>query len=211
MSSVAFVVIILIVTVIIWMIVFAVSLNHKERQDQGELEQQKAEIIAMIEEAISNKPTDRIIKESRVIERKEVFSYDVAPFTLSIETSQGLCVPVFQRYTKIPASKSFIWTTTKDNQSSIEIHIVQGENIKVNENRTLGKILVDGILLAPCGVPQIEVTFDIDANGILSVKSLDKNTGKEQKITITAFNGLSKNEIGKMQKEGDVHVPSVTT
>ena len=113
--------------------------------------------------------------------------------------------PLITRNTTIPTSKSQIFSTATDSQPSVEIHVLQGERPMANDNRTLGRFMLDGILPAPRGMPQVEVTFDIDANGILSVKALDKGTGKEQKITITVSSGLSKDEIEKMRKEGEVH------
>ncbi|MGP8080724.1 MAG: molecular chaperone DnaK [Dehalococcoidales bacterium] len=138
-------------------------------------------------------------------EVKEVLLLDVTPLTLGIETLGGVMTPLISRNTTIPTSKSQIFSTATDSQPSVEIHVLQGERQMANDNRTLGRFMLDGILPAPRGLPQIEVTFDIDANGILSVKALDKGTGKEQKITITVSSGLSKEEIEKMRKEGEVH------
>ncbi|HCP60146.1 MAG TPA: molecular chaperone DnaK, partial [Dehalococcoidia bacterium] len=109
-----------------------------------------------------------------------------------------------------PTSKSQIFSTAADNQPGVEIHVLQGERPMAADNRTLGRFMLDGILPAPRGVPQIEVTFDIDANGILSVKAHDKGTGREQKITITASSGLSKEEVEKMQREGEMHAAEDT-
>ncbi len=138
-------------------------------------------------------------------EVKEVLLLDVTPLTLGIETLGGVMTPLISRNTTIPTSKSQIFSTATDSQPSVEIHVLQGERQMANDNRTLGRFMLDGILPAPRGLPQIEVTFDIDANGILSVKALDKGTGKEQKITITVSSGLSKDEIEKMRKEGEAH------
>jgi molecular chaperone DnaK len=138
-------------------------------------------------------------------EVKEVLLLDVTPLTLGIETLGGVMTPLISRNTTIPTSKSQIFSTATDSQPSVEIHVMQGERQMANDNRTLGRFMLDGILPAPRGMPQVEVTFDIDANGILSVKALDKGTGKEQKITITVSSGLSKEEIEKMRKEGEVH------
>jgi len=138
-------------------------------------------------------------------EVKEVLLLDVTPLTLGIETLGGVMTPLISRNTTIPTSKSQVFSTATDSQPSVEIHVLQGERQMANDNRTLGRFMLDGILPAPRGLPQIEVTFDIDANGILSVKALDKGTGKEQKITITVSSGLSKEEIEKMRKEGEVH------
>jgi len=138
-------------------------------------------------------------------EVKEVLLLDVTPLTLGIETLGAVATPLIQRNTTIPTSKSQIFSTAADNQPSVEIHVLQGERPMAADNRTLGRFILDGILPAPRGVPQIEVTFDIDANGILNVKAMDKGTGREQKITITASSGLSKDEINKMQKDAEMH------
>jgi molecular chaperone DnaK len=138
-------------------------------------------------------------------EVKEVLLLDVTPLTLGIETLGAVATPLIQRNTTIPTSKSQIFSTAADNQPSVEIHVLQGERPMAADNRTLGRFILDGILPAPRGVPQIEVTFDIDANGILNVKAMDKGTGREQKITITASSGLSKEEIDKMQKDAETH------
>jgi molecular chaperone DnaK len=138
-------------------------------------------------------------------EVKEVLLLDVTPLTLGIETLGGVMTPLISRNTTIPTSKSQVFSTATDSQPSVEIHVLQGERQMANDNRTLGRFMLDGILPAPRGMPQVEVTFDIDANGILSVKALDKGTGKEQKITITVSSGLSKEEIEKMRKEGEAH------
>jgi len=143
-------------------------------------------------------------------EVKEVLLLDVTPLTLGIETLGGVMTPLITRNTTIPTSKSQIFSTATDSQPSVEIHVLQGERQMANDNRTLGRFMLDGILPAPRGMPQVEVTFDIDANGILSVKALDKGTGKEQKITITVSSGLSKEEIEKMRKEGEVHAAEDT-
>ncbi|NQT30119.1 MAG: molecular chaperone DnaK, partial [Candidatus Saganbacteria bacterium] len=136
---------------------------------------------------------------------KEMVLLDVTPLTLGIETLGGVMTPLIERNTTIPTSKSQVFSTAADGQSSVEIHILQGERPMAADNRTLGKFHLDGIPPAPRGIPQVEVTFDIDANGILNVKASDKGTGKEQKITITASSGLSKEEIDKMQKEAEAH------
>ncbi|MCX6003378.1 MAG: molecular chaperone DnaK [Chloroflexi bacterium] len=138
-------------------------------------------------------------------EVKEVLLLDVTPLTLGIETLGGVMTPLITRNTTIPTSKSQVFSTATDSQPSVEIHVLQGERQMANDNRTLGRFMLDGILPAPRGMPQIEVTFDIDANGILSVKAHDKGTGKEQKITITVSSGLSKEEIEKMRREGEIH------
>jgi len=136
---------------------------------------------------------------------REVLLLDVTPLTLGIETLGAVATPLIPRNTTIPTSKSQIFSTAADNQPSVEIHVLQGERSMAADNRTLGRFMLDGILPAPRGVPQIEVTFDIDANGILNVRAQDKGTGKEQKITITASSGLSKDEVEKMAREAEGH------
>ena len=136
---------------------------------------------------------------------KDVLLLDVTPLTLGIETLGGVATPLIDRNTTIPTSKSQIFSTAADNQPSVEIHIVQGERPMAADNKTLGRFILDGIPPAPRGVPQVEVTFDIDANGILNVMAKDKATGKEQKITITASSGLSKEEVEKMRHEAELH------
>jgi len=135
----------------------------------------------------------------------EVLLLDVTPLTLGIETLGGVATPLIPRNTTIPTSKSQIFSTASDSQPSVEIHVLQGERPMAADNRTLGRFMLDGILPAPRGMPQIEVTFDIDANGILNVSARDKGTGKEQKITITASSGLSKEEVEKMKREAEQH------
>jgi molecular chaperone DnaK len=143
-------------------------------------------------------------------EVKDVLLLDVTPLTLGIETLGGVATPLITRNTTIPTAKSQIFSTAADNQPSVEIHVLQGERPMAADNRTLGRFMLDGILPAPRGVPQIEVSFDIDANGILNVKAHDKGTGKEQKITITASSGLKKEEVAKMQKDAEMHAAEDT-
>jgi molecular chaperone DnaK len=143
-------------------------------------------------------------------EVKDVLLLDVTPLTLGIETLGGVMTPLIQRNTTIPTSKSQIFSTAADSQPSVEIHVLQGERPMAADNRTLGRFMLDGILPAPRGMPQIEVSFDIDANGILSVKAHDKGTGREQKITITASSGLSKDEVERMKREADMHAAEDT-
>lgn len=141
---------------------------------------------------------------------KDVLLLDVTPLTLGIETLGGVATPLITRNTTIPTAKSQIFSTAADNQPSVEIHVLQGERPMAADNRTLGRFMLDGILPAPRGLPQVEVTFDIDANGILNVRAQDKGTGKEQKITITASSGLSKEEVEKMQREAETHAAEDT-
>jgi molecular chaperone DnaK len=136
---------------------------------------------------------------------KDVLLLDVTPLTLGIETMGAVATPLIERNTTIPTSKSQIFSTAADNQPAVEIHVLQGERPMATDNKTLGKFMLDGIPPAPRGVPQIEVTFDIDANGILNVKAVDKASGKEQHITITASSGLSKEEIEKMKTDAESH------
>ncbi|NPV66388.1 MAG: molecular chaperone DnaK [Anaerolineae bacterium] len=136
---------------------------------------------------------------------KDVLLLDVTPLTLSIETLGGVATPLIERNTTIPARKSQIFSTAADGQTQVEIHVLQGERPMAADNKTLGRFILDGIPPAPRGVPQIEVTFDIDANGILNVSAKDKATGREQSITITASSGLSEQEIQRMIREAQEH------
>ncbi len=136
---------------------------------------------------------------------KDVLLLDVTPLTLGIETLGSVATPIIERNTTIPTSKSQIFSTAADGQTAVEIHIVQGERPMAHDNKTLGHFTLDGIPSAPRGIPQIEVKFDLDANGILNVSATDKATNKQQKIAITASSGLSKEEIEKMKKEAELH------
>jgi molecular chaperone DnaK len=138
-------------------------------------------------------------------EVKDVLLLDVTPLSLGIETLGGVFTKLIERNTTIPTRKSETFSTAADNQTSVEIHVLQGERPMARDNRTLGKFHLVGIPPAPRGVPQIEVTFDIDANGIVNVSAKDLGTGKEQKITITSTSGLSKDEIGNMVREAESH------
>lgn len=136
---------------------------------------------------------------------RDVLLLDVTPLSLGIETMGGVATPLIERNTTIPTSKSQIFSTAADSQTSVEIHVVQGDRPMAGDNKSLGRFILDGIPPAPRGIPQIEVSFDIDANGILNVKATDKASGKAQHITITASSGLSKEEIEKMKKEAELH------
>ncbi|MDP2683774.1 MAG: molecular chaperone DnaK [bacterium] len=138
-------------------------------------------------------------------EVKDVLLLDVTPLTLGIETLGSVSTPLIEKNTTIPTSKSQIFSTAADNQTSVEIHVLQGERSMAGDNKTLGRFILAGIPPSPRGVPQVEVTFDIDANGILNVKAVDKASGKEQSITITASSGLSKDEVEKMKQDAKVH------
>lgn len=138
-------------------------------------------------------------------EVKDVLLLDVTPLTLGIETLGGVMTPLIERNTTIPTKKSEIFSTAADNQPSVEIHVLQGERKMAPDNKTIGKFHLDGIPPAPRGRPQVEVSFDLDANGILNVSAKDLGTGKEQKITITASSGLSKEEIDRMRKDAELH------
>lgn len=136
---------------------------------------------------------------------KDVLLLDVTPLSLGIETYGGVMTKLIDANTTIPTKKSEVFSTAADNQTSVEIHVLQGERPMANQNKSIGKFHLDGIPPAPRGTPQIEVSFDIDANGILNVSAKDKGTGKEQKIRIEATSGLSKDEIDKMKKEAEAH------
>ena len=138
-------------------------------------------------------------------EVKDVLLLDVTPLTLGIETLGGVMTPLIERNTTIPTRKSQVFSTASDSQSSVEVHVLQGERAEARLNKSLSKFVLDGIPPAPRGVPQIEVTFDIDANGILNVHAKDKDTGKEQHITIPASSGLSDDEIDQMVRDAEAH------
>jgi len=174
-------------------------------------------VIKKVEEFFKRKPNisvnpDEVVALGAAVqagvlqgEVKDILLLDVTPLTLGIETLGGVATPLIERNTTIPTSKSQVFSTAADSQTSVEIHVLQGERPMAQDNKTLGRFILDGIPPAPRGVPQVEVTFDIDANGILNVKARDKATGKEQHITITASSGLSKEEVEKMRKEAELH------
>jgi molecular chaperone DnaK len=141
---------------------------------------------------------------------QDILLLDVTPLTLSVETLGGVATPMIERNTTIPVRRSQVYSTAADMQNQVEIHVVQGERPMANDNKSLGKFILDGIPPAPRGVPQVEVTFDIDANGILNVSAQDKATGREQKITITASSGLSESEIEQMVQEAQRHAAEDT-
>lgn len=138
-------------------------------------------------------------------EVKDILLLDVTPLSLGVETLGGVATPLIERNTTIPTKKSQVFSTAADGQTQVEIHVVQGERPMAADNKSLGKFILDGIPPAPRGVPQVEVTFDIDANGIINVSATDKATGRAQKITITASSGLSEAEIDKMVKDAESH------
>jgi molecular chaperone DnaK len=136
---------------------------------------------------------------------KDIVLVDVTPLSLGLETLGGVATRIIDRNTKIPTTKSQVFSTAADNQPSVEIHVVQGEREMAGDNKSLGRFILDGIPSAPRGMPQIEVTFDIDASGILNVTAKDKGTNKKQHITIQGSTGLSKDEVAKMQKDAEIH------
>lgn len=138
-------------------------------------------------------------------EVRDVLLLDVIPLSLGIETLGGVATKLIEKNTTIPTQKSQVFSTAADNQTSVEIHITQGERPMASDNKSLGRFILDGIPPAPRGMPQVEVSFDVDANGILNVKAMDKTSGKTQSIRIEASSGLSKEEIEKMQKDAEMH------
>ena len=174
-------------------------------------------VINLVEKFTGKKPYKNINPDEAVAigaaiqagvltgEVKDVLLLDVIPLTLGIETLGGVSTPLIERNTTIPTKKSQIFSTAADNQTSVEIHVLQGERSVASGNKTLGRFILDGIAAAPRGIPQIEVSFDIDANGILHVGAKDLGTGKEQSITIQKPGGLSKEEIEKMVKDAETH------
>jgi molecular chaperone DnaK len=136
---------------------------------------------------------------------KGIILLDVTPLTLSVETLGGVATPLIERNTTIPIRKSQIFSTASDTQPQVEIHVLQGERPMASDNKSLGKFILDGIPPAPRGIPQIEVTFDIDANGIIKVTAQDKATGRSQHITITASSGLKEEEVERMRHEAELH------
>ena len=138
-------------------------------------------------------------------EVRDVLLLDVTPLTLGIETLGGVATPIIERNTTIPTKKSQIFSTAADGQTSVEIRVVQGERPMAADNKILGNFILDGIPPAPRGIPQVEVAFDIDADGIMHVSALDKATSREQKITITASSGLAKDEVDRMVRDAEAH------
>lgn len=174
-------------------------------------------VLATVEKFFGKKPNisvnpDEVVAMGAAIQGgvlegsvKDVLLLDVTPLTLGIETLGGVRTPLIDRNTTVPVSRSQVFSTAADNQPSVDIHVLQGEREMAADNKSLGRFILDGIPPAPRGVPQIEVTFDIDASGILSVKATDKASGKEQSIRIEASTGLSKEEIERMQKDAEAH------
>ncbi len=173
-------------------------------------------VIEVVQEFLGKKPhqgvnPDEVVAVGAAIQGgvlsgdvKDVLLLDVTPLTLGIETLGGIGTPLIERNTTIPTSASQTFSTAADNQTSVEIHVVQGERKMAIDNKSLGRFILDGIAPSPRGMPQVEVTFDIDANGILNVSAKDKGTGKEQKITIQGGTGLSDEEVEKMVKDAEV-------
>ena len=174
-------------------------------------------VLKMVEEFFGKKPStsvnpDEVVAMGAAIQGgvlqgdvKDVLLLDVTPLTLGIETMGGVMTPLIEANTTVPATKSQIFSTAADNQPSVEIHVLQGERKMATDSKTLGRFMLDNIPPAPRGVPQVEVSFDLDANGILSVKAKDKATGKEQSIKIEASSDLTDEEIEKMKKDAEAH------
>jgi molecular chaperone DnaK len=174
-------------------------------------------VLATVEKFFGKKPNisvnpDEVVAAGAAVqagvlqgEVRDVLLLDVTPLSLGIETLGGVSTKVIERNTTVPTSKTQTFSTAADSQPSVEIHVLQGERDFSADNKTLGRFMLDGIPPAPRGVPQVEVTFDIDANGILSVKAKEKVSGKEQKITITSSTGLSKEEVERMKKDAELH------
>ena len=214
-----------------WTIFFSVPLGHANRhlQDAGVKPSDIDEVVlvggttripevqAIVRELFGKEPhkgvnPDEVVAVGAAVqagvlggEVKDVLLLDVTPLSLGIETLGSVFTRLIERNTTIPTRKSEIFSTAADSQTSVEIHVLQGERPMARDNRTLGKFHLVGIPAAPRGIPQIEVTFDIDANGIVNVSAKDLGTGKEQKITITSSSGLSKDDINKMVREADAH------
>jgi molecular chaperone DnaK len=174
-------------------------------------------VLATVEKFFGKKPNisvnpDEVVALGAAIQGgvlegsvKDVLLLDVTPLTLGIETLGGVRTPLIDRNTTVPVSRSQVFSTAADNQPSVDIHVLQGEREMAGDNKSLGRFILDGIPPAARGIPQIEVTFDIDASGILSVKAKDNASGKEQSIRIEASTGLSKEEIERMQKDAEAH------
>ena len=174
-------------------------------------------VVEKVEKIFNKKPTqgvnpDEVVAVGAAIQGgvlagdvKDVLLLDVTPLTLGIETAGGVRTPMIDRNTTVPTSKSQVFSTYADNQPQVEIHVLQGEREMATDNKSLGMFVLSGIAPAPRGVPQIEVTFNIDANGILTVTAKDKGTGKENNITIQNSGNMSKEDIEKAQKEAEIH------
>ena len=174
-------------------------------------------VIQRVKEAFGKEPNrgvnpDEVVAIGAAIqagvlkgEVRDVLLLDVTPLTLGVETLGGVLTPLIPRNTTVPSSKSEVFSTASDSQPQVEIHVLQGERTQGRDNKSIGKFILDGILPAPRGIPQVEVTFDIDANGILQVSAKDKGTNKEQKIVIQPSSGLEKDEVERLVKEAEAH------